>query len=187
MFGMRTRTYRTRDNETIEGVIFHAIIYNHHYYLSEIMVYADGIIDCWDLIDLESFKERLQSGRIRINLPEGSTLRMHNLGNIKIEDFTPVKSNEDFIIEIEDAIEELNGRQTGSEICRELFRQYLMKPSQAIMDSLRTAYHNLPSHQRVLFEGVYYKDPLVQLMETGEEFSPAARQGMLDDYFNEEE
>lgn len=32
------------------------------YYLSDLKVYADGLIDCWGLVDVDGFREKVGQG-----------------------------------------------------------------------------------------------------------------------------
>ena len=63
---------------------------------------------------------------------------------------------------------------------------YLQQGDSDSLKALKELYDDLPSHRRVLFEIAYYKDPLVELMETNQIQSKLVRQGILEDYFDEE-
>ena len=42
----------------VQGTYLHAFIHKGDYFLSEIKIYADGRIDCWGLVEFETFKQR---------------------------------------------------------------------------------------------------------------------------------
>lgn len=137
-------------------------------------------------MDLKTFKEKLKSGKIRITLPKDSELRIHNLGVVQVKEFLPEKTNEDFIKEIEDSIIELNGGKGSVWKCFDFFKNYLLKDTEDNYLELKRLFEDLPSHKKLVFEGVDYKDPLIQLMKTKEKFSSEYRKSMLNDYFEGE-
>ncbi|MEV6855354.1 hypothetical protein AB0M89_16300 [Streptomyces microflavus] len=61
MIGRRI-TYRTADGVRIPGTWRHAFIRNGSYFLTDLFIYADGLIDCWGLVTLEEFEEKLRTG-----------------------------------------------------------------------------------------------------------------------------
>jgi hypothetical protein len=59
------RTYRVMDGERIEGSWRQIFIKNGaSYFLTDLKVYADGMIDCSDLVDLATFRQKVASGRV---------------------------------------------------------------------------------------------------------------------------
>jgi hypothetical protein len=183
---VNNRIFRESKGEKIYGEVFYGIVKNGMYFFAEITVFSDGMIRCWELMDFNTFKKKLKSGWIRINLPKDSELRIHNFGVVNAKEFLPEKTDEDFIKEIEDSITELNGGKGRCRKCIDLFKNYLLKDTEQNYLDLKNKFEDLPSHKRVLFEYVDYKDPLVGLMEKKEKFSPEQRKFMLNDYFEEE-
>ena len=71
--GIRQRTWRNVDGERIEGTWRHAFIRNGgNYFLTDLLIYADGMVDCWGLETLEGFADKLASGWVATDLPEGA-------------------------------------------------------------------------------------------------------------------
>jgi hypothetical protein len=181
------KIYREHKGKKIFGEVFYGIVKYSKYTLIEITVFSDGMIRCsYELIDFDTFKKKLKSGWIRVNLPENSELHVHNLGIINSREFNPAKTNEDFIKEIEDSIIEQNGGKGRSRKCIDLFKNYLLKDSEQNYMDLKNQFEDLPSHKKVLFEYVDYKDALVGLMKTEEKFSSEQRKYILNDYFENE-
>ena len=59
------------DGERIEGTWRHAFIRNGGtYFLTDLLIYADGMVDCWGLETLEGFAGKLASGWVATDLPE---------------------------------------------------------------------------------------------------------------------
>ena len=183
---MNNKVYRESEGKKIYGEVFYGIVKNGMYFLTEITVFSDGMIHCWELMNFNIFKEKLNSGWIRINLPKDSELRIHYFCIVNVKKFLPEKTNEDFIKEIEDSITELNGGKGRYSKCIELFKNYLLKDTEQNYSDLKNQFEDLPSHKKVLFEYVDYKDPLIGLMEKKGGFSSEQRKFMLNNYFEDQ-
>jgi hypothetical protein len=173
------------DRDNLPYRKFKVIIHNSLYFLTEIRVYKDGVIDCWMLVDFEEFKHKLDIGWVTLEIPDNETLHIQNLGKIEIKSFVPEKSNEDFIKEVEDCIIELNGGQGRVQKCKEAFKNYLVDDSEENFARLKAMFDDLPSNQKALFEHGS-KDELVKLMNTEKPFSEEYRRTLLVDYFEQE-
>lgn len=57
-----------------------AFIRNGSYYGTEIEVYEDGVVECWGLVDLDFFKQKMASGWISATVPNDQNLHYHELG-----------------------------------------------------------------------------------------------------------
>jgi hypothetical protein len=183
---MLKRTFREDEGKIINGVIVPAIIDNFNFWLTEIAIYADGKILCWELVSLDIFKEMVYSDKILVSIPEGSKLFLPNWGEIEINKFLSYKTKKDFIIEVEDILDELNGNLSRTEKCRMVFKEYLINPDKDKFIELKNAFEDLPSHKKVIIDVIDYKDPLIGLMFRNEKFNFEQRKEMLDDYFDYE-
>jgi hypothetical protein len=183
---MVKRTFREENGKIINGIIKQTIIHNFNFWLTEIVIYEDGKIFCNELISLDEFKKMVYSEKILVSLPNGSKLVLPNLGEIEISTFFSYKTKDDFIIEVEDVVAELNGKLNRTESCRKLFEEYLKKPNNNNFVELKKAFEDLPNHKKVIIDMVDYKDPLIGLMLRNEKFTFEQRKEMLDDYFDYE-
>ncbi|MBK3558481.1 DUF1768 domain-containing protein, partial [Streptomyces sp. MBT56] len=59
MIGRRI-THRIAGGVRIPGTWRHAFIRNNGYFLTDLFIYADGLIDCWGLVTIEEFEEKLR-------------------------------------------------------------------------------------------------------------------------------
>jgi hypothetical protein len=79
--------------ELIEGFSVPAIILNGKYFLIDLQVYKDGLVNCWEMVDLELFKQKLSQKWVVTTIPDNSYIAVHNLGNWRINEsswnFTP--------------------------------------------------------------------------------------------------
>ncbi|AET60489.1 hypothetical protein HPL003_18735 [Paenibacillus terrae HPL-003] len=73
-------------NKRVEGTRIPGIIHNGSYFLTPIDVYEDGMVNCWDLVDLAGLIGKLESGWIVTDIPEGEHLSIFHLGYFKVTD-----------------------------------------------------------------------------------------------------
>ena len=65
----------------VEGVVTPAFIHNGPtYFLIRLPVYADGLVDAWELVDQPLFEEKLRSGWVTPSAPDGEEVSVHGLG-----------------------------------------------------------------------------------------------------------
>ncbi|HAS42476.1 MAG TPA: hypothetical protein DCS93_18500 [Microscillaceae bacterium] len=178
--------YREVNGKKVRGKAFEVIVHNFHYYLTKLIVYADGQIACWGLMSFAEFKQKLYDDWICLDMPDNSKLHISNLGQIEVKQLVPEKTKEDFIKEIEDTILELNNKPNRITKCINSFKSYLLDVSTSNFEILKSQFEDLPSHQRVLFEISDSKDPLLKLMQTKSSFTLEERKMMLRDYFENE-
>lgn len=57
----------------------------HHY--TPLKVFSDGVVDCWEGLDLPLFREKLTTGWISMDAPPGSRFSTHALGSGTVEAF----------------------------------------------------------------------------------------------------
>ena len=166
---MTRLTYRIKDGKIIKGVLYAAFIHNFNFHLTDIKVYEDGMIDCWGLVDFEGFKEKVKSGWVRTQLPEDASFSMFPLGHAKCEKFSSAKTEEDFVLEVEDTIAKLQGRPGREDHCREVFEEFLREPTESKRTQLEVAYQNVPEHlRRYLLGDMDFKDgPIRKAIKEG--------------------
>jgi len=70
--------------QTIDGVVTPAFIHNSGYFFVNLQVYADGLVNCWELLDLPLFRGKLSSGWVVTSVPDGKAISIHGLGNWKV-------------------------------------------------------------------------------------------------------
>ena len=71
--------------EVIEGVSIPGIIHNMQYHFTDLQVYSDGLISCWEMVDLPMFKDKLNEGWVVTSIPDGEAISIFNLGYWDIE------------------------------------------------------------------------------------------------------
>jgi len=142
------RTYRLDGDKRVDGVFAMAFIHNGQYFLTHISIYADGMIDCWGLVDFSTFKEKVRSGWVVTQIPEGANVSVSFLAMFKAKEASCFIEPEDFILEVADEIERLNGRSTTDARCLEAWKTYEKEPLPQNIEILRSAYEAVPKHNR---------------------------------------
>lgn len=71
--------------EVLEGFSIPGIIHNMQYHFTDLQVYSDGLISCWEMVDLLMFKDKLNKGWVVTSIPDGEAISIFSLGNWKIE------------------------------------------------------------------------------------------------------
>ncbi|UZK57819.1 NADAR family protein [Streptomyces drozdowiczii] len=189
----RGPTYRMVDGERIDGVWCH--IWRRHqmgggYYLDDLIVFADGSITCGERTDLAGLAKELATGRWAVTDPEAPA--PPDPPSKWEARYSEPLTAEGFVLEAADRVEELSGRPTAGQRCRDAIRQYEQQPTEANRELLRAAYLAVPAHLRVYVLGdMDLQDrPLrILLTEIGEAVdgdgpvvTPEMHQGALD-YF----
>ncbi|MES5822526.1 NADAR family protein [Streptomyces sp. RG80] len=147
----RGPTYRMVDGERVDGVWCHVwrqdpLIATH---VHDLVVYADGAIE-WErseLTDLAGLERRLAKGVIAVRNPEDPPLPEQSSDWLSRS--SEPRTPESFLLEVADRIEELNGRPTTVQRCREAIRRYRQQPTELSREALREAYLAIPAHRRI--------------------------------------
>ena len=71
--------------ETFEGFSIPGIIHNMQYHFTDIQVYSDGLISCWEMVDLSMLKDKINKGWIVTKIPDGESISIFSLGHWQIE------------------------------------------------------------------------------------------------------
>lgn len=71
--------------EVLEGFSIPGMIHNIHYHFTDLQVYSDGLINCWGMVDLSMFQDKLNKGWVVPSIPDGEAISIYNLGNWNIE------------------------------------------------------------------------------------------------------
>jgi predicted NAD-dependent protein-ADP-ribosyltransferase YbiA (DUF1768 family) len=142
------RIYRVEDGRRIEGVARPVFIHNFRYHLTNLRVFADGSIDCWEWVDLEGLRKKLECGWVVTEVPEGGEISAFELGAWKAAEPSFGLTSEMLLGEVADDIERLNGRPDSTDRCLAVLDRYLESRDEADRLALREAYLAIPGHKR---------------------------------------
>lgn len=132
-----------------------AFICNESYHLTEIAIYENGYIDCWELVTLEGFIEKVQQGWVTVELDsEQEDISIFGVGEIAPGfQYRAYKTNSDLIAEVKDIICKLNQRPDSSARCLDAWSQYQQQPNEENCLRLKNAYEEIPRHNRCYILG----------------------------------
>lgn len=107
---MGQRTWRNVDGERIEGTWRHAFIRNgRDYHLTDLIIYADEVVDCWGLVTLDEFEGKLASGWVATTLEEGARASAHDLAAWKLAEPQMGMTPQRLLGEVRDTIDRSSG------------------------------------------------------------------------------
>ncbi|MFJ8233025.1 NADAR family protein [Streptomyces sp. NPDC094448] len=141
--------HREADGRRIPGTWRHAFINNGgRYFLTDLFVYADGIVDAWEPVTLEEFEQKLASGRVATELPEGGRASGHDLAEWTFGTPRTWHTAEQLLAEVRDTVEELNGRPDSTDRCLAAVDRFMADRTEANRLAVRTAYYAIPETVR---------------------------------------
>jgi predicted NAD-dependent protein-ADP-ribosyltransferase YbiA (DUF1768 family) len=147
---IRRRTWRNVDGERIEGTWRHAFIRNGGtYYLTDLVSYADGMVDCWGLVTLDEFAAKLASGWVATEFAEGARASAHHLAAWKFAEPQAWLTPEMLLGEVRDDIDQLTGRPDSTDRCLAALEVFRDQPTESHRAALREAYEAIPEHLRI--------------------------------------
>ncbi|MER7406123.1 NADAR family protein [Streptomyces sp. NPDC000070] len=167
MIGNRI-TYRTADGVRVPGTWRHAFIRNGDHFLTDLFIYADGLIDCWGLVTLEEFEEKLRRGWVATELPDGARVSAHGLAAWRFSEPRTRLTPELLLAEVRDTIDQLNGRPDSTDRCLAAVDAFLADRTEEKRAAARAAYLAIPETQRHYALGdMDSKDWPLQVLVTG--------------------
>lgn len=146
--------YREENGQIILGQSHSIYIHNLRYFLTELKIYADGMINCWEMVAFEEFKNKVRGGWIVTELPNTAEVSVSpGFGDFTATNITNVVKPEELIKEVADIIDELNDKPTLSDICQKTFEKYQKEPNETNKQKLKEAYEAIPEHNRAYVLG----------------------------------
>ncbi|AVZ77766.1 DUF1768 domain-containing protein [Streptomyces lunaelactis] len=147
MIGNRI-THRMADGIRVPGTWRHAFIRNGDYHLTDLFIYADGLINCWGLVTLDEFERKLRSGWVATELPEGGRASGHELAGWTFSKPRTWLTPELLLAEVRDTIDQLNGRPDSTDRCLDAVDAFLADRTEEKRAAARAAYLAIPETQR---------------------------------------
>lgn len=148
------RTYRVVDGERIEGTWRHVFIKNGGtYFLADLLIYADGMVDAWEPLDFDGFCAKVRSGWVATSITPGAPASAHNLAGWTMTEPWGTVTAEELIGEVRDEIARLRGEPTSEDRCRDAVRAYIAAPAPERLEELSAAYQAVPEHLRIYLLG----------------------------------
>jgi len=92
----------------INGISIPGIIYNYNYHIVDLKIYEDGLIDCWEFVDLPLLREKISKNWIMSSIPDNSDISVFGLGGWKINNGKWLYNKEQLYNELESYVRQLN-------------------------------------------------------------------------------
>ncbi len=112
----------------VEGISVPAIILNGSYYYTDMPVYEDGSLDCWNRIGLQELKMKLDTKWIVTEIPQGKELSIFSLGAYKVLEGDWTYDSTSFHEYIHQCVRQMNPEMVGlfeeSTLTKEKWKKY---------------------------------------------------------------
>lgn len=142
-------TQRIADGKVVPGVYFPAFIHNgDNYYFTSIVAYKDGMVECWGLVSFEEFKQKVRDGWVVTSIPERAFVDIHNVARFTVSGVYVLGPEEEFVKDVANAIEELNGRPTAQARLISAIGGLREQDTPELRKEFRQAYADLPAYDR---------------------------------------
>ena len=121
-------------------------------YLTDLIIYADGIVDCWGSVPFATIVDKVRTGWVATQIKEGAPGNAHHLATWKFAQPWTIGA-ELLVGKVADEIEQLNGRPTSSERCMQAVERFVADPSDENRARVAEAYAAVPAHLRMFMLG----------------------------------
>jgi len=150
----------------IDGVVTPAFIHNGgtHFFVN-LQVFADGLVECWEMVDLALFRAKLRSGWVDPAPPEGAQVSVHGLASWTIAQPQWELDAEDLFARVEHLVRELNPQMENLYDCH--------GSTTKIVDGVKVARLGMVSERPLRFNGSGWSAKRVH----GEKLSMLVREG----------
>jgi predicted NAD-dependent protein-ADP-ribosyltransferase YbiA (DUF1768 family) len=126
----------------------HAFIRNGPYFLTDLVVYADGMVDCWGLVTVEELAAKLASGWVATTFEEGAEGFVHDVVGWKFSEPRTWVTAEMLLGGVRDDIDRLNKRPDSVRRVLMVAEEFRRDPSEQNRAALLAAYLAIPGHRR---------------------------------------
>ncbi|WP_406858886.1 NADAR family protein [Streptomyces sp. HUAS MG47] len=141
--------HREADGVRIPGTWRPAFIRNADtYFLTDLFVYADGLVDCWELVTLDEFHDKLRRGWVATELPEGGHASAHGLAAWTFTEPETGLTPDVMMGEVRDTVDQLNGRPDSTGRCLAAVDVFLADRTEENRAAVREAYLAIPETRR---------------------------------------
>ncbi|MFB6518412.1 NADAR domain-containing protein [Streptomyces sp. NPDC056401] len=160
-------THRIVDGVRIPGTWRPVFIRNGRYFLADLFIYADGLIDCWGLVTLEEFEEKVRSGWVATTLPEGAQAAVHGLARWTFGEPRNLLTPDLLIAEVRDTVDRLNERPDSAGRCMAAVEAFLADRTEEKRAAARAAFLAVPVSRRRALGDMDSKDWPLRVLVAG--------------------
>ena len=144
------------------------------YYLIKAIFFADNSVSICRLenpldISFEEFEELIAKKIITSEVPNASKVHIYGLGSFNVTAFFAPVDIENKLQEIKDILRKLNGVPSTIQRCKKAHQEYIKNPTSENKEYLKSAYENVPDHQKMYVGDMDAKDIEVRMIIYGEQ------------------
>lgn len=99
------RVYRSK---RVEGKSIAGLIHNMEYFYTEVSIFEDGVIDCWENIEYDEIKPTIDRDWLTCEIPLGKNISIYGVGTYKVKSAKWIYNKENYYQHILNIIKELN-------------------------------------------------------------------------------
>lgn len=92
----------------MRGVAIPGVIHNSSYFLTDVVVYEDGLISCWHAADLESVATEIDRGWLVSSIPDTKSISIHGLGRFRVANGSWLHDKSSFLGHIRGIVRHMN-------------------------------------------------------------------------------
>lgn len=92
----------------LEGRQVFAIIHNGKHFLTNMSIYQDGVVDCWECVDLATMELKVRQGWVTPQVPEGEDLSIFHLATVSIAEAQWTHTPENYMNMVRAVVKEMN-------------------------------------------------------------------------------
>jgi hypothetical protein len=140
-------TFRIENEEFIMGKTLSAFIHEDKYLLKEMTVFADGQIDCGEIVSFDKFKEKIHSGEICTKIPDDAQIVLADMDppmEFTARNYRNGLDESEFIKDICIDIDYLNNRPTAFDKFGSAFKKFINDPTESNREELRSVFKLVP-------------------------------------------
>lgn len=113
--------------KTVEGTRIPGFIRNGQYFYINVDVYEDGMINCWELVDIAGLEEKLDTNWLNAQVPDGEHISIFGLGYYKAESAVWKYDKMSYLQYIKEKIKQMNPQLSNLYVVTDTEKELLEK------------------------------------------------------------
>ncbi|GIG56935.1 hypothetical protein Lfu02_13070 [Longispora fulva] len=155
----KRRAFRMVDEERIEGTWRPVFVRNGEtFFLTDLIMYADGVVECWGMLTLDEFRAKLDSGWITVTPVDGAPVSTFELATWDFANSDAWLTPDGLFAEVRNEMDRLAGRPTAEDRCDAAVDAFVREPTEENRAALLAAYLAVPEHERMFLGDMDVKD-----------------------------
>lgn len=133
--------------QEIDGFSIPAIICNLQYHLTGLQVYRDGLIYCWEMVDLDLFRKKLNRNWVVPSIPDGEFFSAFSLGHCRVVNGNWLYNKQTYYKYIFSLVKELNPELENLYNCKGKTTELINNVNVSIFGGSKEKPYYIPDHK----------------------------------------